>query len=109
MEGKMKTIGLLALASLTISGSAALAQQEEKLAAVAPASQVAAPKEKKICHSEKMTGSLTRVNRICMTAAEWDKLAENTNDGVNDYVKQSQRSDRMAQNAQLDPTWGGAR
>ncbi len=32
-------------------------------------------KEKKVCRSEKVTGSLTKVRRTCMTQAQWDKLA----------------------------------
>ncbi|OYW46339.1 MAG: hypothetical protein B7Z33_02815 [Sphingomonadales bacterium 12-68-11] len=48
---------------------------------IAPASaqetsEPAAQQEKKICRSQKMTGSLTRRIRTCMTKAEWDRLAE---------------------------------
>ncbi len=31
-----------------------------------------APKEKKICHTETVTGSLIAKRRICKTQAEWD-------------------------------------
>lgn len=41
-------------------------------------------KEKKVCRSEKITGSLTRVRRICMTQAEWDELARRTKKGLDD-------------------------
>ncbi len=44
-------------------------------------------KEKKICRSEKMTGSLTRVNRICMTQAQWDELAARTKRGLDDMAR----------------------
>ena len=43
--------------------------------------------EKKICRSEKMTGSLTRVRRICLTAAEWDDLRRNTKHSFEDQVR----------------------
>lgn len=43
-------------------------------------------KEKKICKTEKVTGSLTRVNRICMTQAEWDRLNERTRKGLTDLA-----------------------
>jgi hypothetical protein len=44
--------------------------------------------EKKVCKSEKMTGSLTRVRRICMTQREWDQVAEASRRGVNDLDRQ---------------------
>lgn len=46
---------------------------------------------KKVCKSEKVTGSLTRVNRICMTQAEWAKLAEKTNKSVEDLNRNQAR------------------
>jgi len=105
----MKTVGLLAIMLLTASGSAAVAQQEEKLAPVVAAGKADPkdPKEKKICHTEKMTGSLTRVNRVCMTAAQWDKLAEDTNTRMNNYIDESQRPDRISQNSQMPQAFGG--
>ena len=42
--------------------------------------------EKKICRSEKMTGSLTRVRRICLTAKEWDDLRLRTKHSFEDRV-----------------------
>src|SRR5438045_1669865 len=42
--------------------------------------------EKKICRSEKMTGSLTRVRRICLTAKEWDDLRHRTQQSFQDKV-----------------------
>jgi len=41
-------------------------------------------KQKKICRTEKVTGSLTRINRICLTRAEWDELAARTKKGVDE-------------------------
>jgi hypothetical protein len=38
--------------------------------------------ERRICRNERVTGSLTRVNRICMTQREWDAVAQRTRDGV---------------------------
>ena len=43
-----------------------------------------ATKEKKVCKTEKMTGSLTRRRRICMTEAQWRELEDRTRTGVND-------------------------
>lgn len=42
-------------------------------------------KEKKICRTEKVTGSLARKRRICMTQAEWDELSARTKQSVDEY------------------------
>jgi ABC-type sugar transport system substrate-binding protein len=41
-------------------------------------------KEKKICRSYKVTGSLTRKTRICRTEAEWKESDAATYKGVSD-------------------------
>lgn len=41
-------------------------------------------KEKMICKSEKVTGSRTKVNRVCMTRKQWDQLAANTKKGLDE-------------------------
>lgn len=41
-------------------------------------------KEKKVCKSYKVTGSLTRVQRICRTESEWRVSLENTKAGVDE-------------------------
>lgn len=38
--------------------------------------------EKKICRTQKATGSLTRRTRICMTQAQWREIHDNTQRGV---------------------------
>jgi len=69
----MKVLSMVAAAVLmTATGS--LAQAPE-------AAEPAKP-ERKVCRSEKMTGSLTRVRRICMTQSEWNRAAENTRRSV---------------------------
>jgi len=50
-----------------------------------------AKQEKKICKSEKLTGSLTRVQRTCMTKAEWDRLAEGTNKNIDALTRDANR------------------
>jgi len=44
-------------------------------------------KEKKICRSEKVTGSRARVNRICLTEAQWRDLAAQTKKSIDDYSR----------------------
>jgi hypothetical protein len=73
------------LAALALGSSAALlsgqavAQNRD-----APVEAVEPVKEKKVCRTYKVTGSLTRRTRICRTAAEWDQADEATYKGVSD-------------------------
>jgi Spy/CpxP family protein refolding chaperone len=71
----MKTFRLLAAAALLTTSAAALAAEDN--------AGDNAPAEKKICRSERVTGSLTKVKRICMTQAEWDRLREDTGRELN--------------------------
>ena len=66
--------------------SSALAQQqhEQQLQQQQQAASEDAEKEKKVCRSEKMTGSLTRRNRICMTVAQWRELSDRTRRGIDE-------------------------
>jgi hypothetical protein len=50
-----------------------------------PAAALSASKEKKICRTQKVTGSLARKRRICMTQAEWDQLAAQTKQSIDEY------------------------
>ena len=71
-------IVLAAFAALSTGAMAAAPEQ--------PASSDPARAEKKICRSERATGSLTRRTRICLTAAEWQELNNRTRRGVDDMV-----------------------
>lgn len=44
-----------------------------------------APKEKKICRTENVTGSLIGKRRVCLTQAEWDKVAADTKKNLDEY------------------------
>lgn len=44
-------------------------------------------KEKKICRTEPITGSRTRVNRICMTREQWDEVAKRTTDAIDSFTR----------------------
>jgi hypothetical protein len=55
-----------------------------------------APKEKKICRTERTTGSLVAQRRICMTRAEWDKLAAETKRDVEDIQRNAGSIPRTA-------------
>ena len=40
--------------------------------------------DRKICRTEKATGSLTRRTRICLTAAQWREVNDRTRRGVDE-------------------------
>lgn len=79
----MRGIGILAAAAAMVLATGALAAEPEAQEA---------SKEKKVCKSEKMTGSLTRVRRICMTQKQWDELALSTQRGLDDLARDANRA-----------------
>lgn len=74
------SIGMLAALAIAVSGAGAPG------AMAAAAKDEAPKKEKKICRTSKMTGSLTRRSRICMTEAQWRELNDRTRRGVDEMV-----------------------
>ena len=42
--------------------------------------------ERKICRTDRVTGSLTRRNRICLTRAQWREVHDRTRRGVDEMV-----------------------
>lgn len=74
-----------------VAASLAMAMSVPALAAdtkdVAKDHSQDAPKEKKICRTERVTGSLVSQRRICMTTAEWDKLALETKKDLDDVQR----------------------
>lgn len=68
----MKSIIVAAGMALVITGTAVSAQQAKEEPS----------KEKKVCRTSKMTGSLTRRTRICMTETEWRELNNRTRKGL---------------------------
>jgi len=76
----------IAASALVMTATGALAAGPQAEQPEQPAKQ-----EKKVCKSEKVTGSLTRVRRTCMTQAQWDRLAEGTRDNVDDIIRDAAR------------------
>ena len=82
----MKALAVL-VAGLALLAVPAVAQE--------PGAEEAKP-EKKVCKTEKITGSLTRVRRTCMTQRDWDRFAEGSrraqdvilDDGNQTYAEQ---------------------
>ena len=92
----MKKAAILLVAALLTSGTVAVA------AAPDTDGSQDAQKEKRICKSEKITGSLTRVRRTCYTQREWDRLAEiarrdqdlHTRDANHTFIEAARLRDR---------------
>ena len=79
----MKFRILLAAALATAVATPAMAGDEK------PQDQSASSdvKEKKICRTETVTGSLVAKRRTCMTKAQWDELAANTRKTMGDMSR----------------------
>jgi hypothetical protein len=75
MEMKVKFL-LAATLALAVSAPA-LAKDEGKSGATT--------KEKKVCRTESVTGSLIGKRRICLTQSEWDKVAAETKKNLDEY------------------------
>lgn len=87
----MKTIPLLAMIALVSTAGAAAAQTDQD--------QANHPKkEKQICRSEPVTGSRTKVNRVCMTLEEWNKLAEQTRNSMDSISRDASMATKGSSN-----------
>jgi hypothetical protein len=79
-----------ALLSIVAAGAAAqdstegVAEPLEQTASEAVPTSTDSDAERKICHTEKVTGSLSRRNRICLTAAQWREIHNRTRRGVDE-------------------------
>ncbi|HEY7807150.1 MAG TPA: hypothetical protein VIC34_08125 [Croceibacterium sp.] len=71
---------LAALAAFAVATPALAGDKDQK-------SGQDAPKEKKVCHTETVTGSLIARQRICKTQAEWDELAAATKRNMDNYTQ----------------------
>ena len=86
----MKSILVGVAVAMAMPSVAAYAQE-------ATANQEPAP-ERKICRTEKMTGSLTRRTRICLTEREWRELNARTQRGVSRMQGEASGGTPPAQN-----------
>ena len=97
----MKSSILATAILLTASGVSAAEPAEAGASASSEAtdSQAAAPEEKKICRTEKATGSLTRRTRVCLTAAQWRDVNSRTFRGVSEMQGQGSGGQVVQNNA----------
>ena len=86
----MKAVGIV-LATFLLTATSGTA------VGAAPETEQAPEKEKKICKNEKITGSLTRVRRVCLTQREWDRMAETARNSVNDLDRNANRTQSAQQ------------
>ena len=86
---------IFAAALLMAGSSVAIAQDADEQRGAATTAQTANsnseedadaqeddPSQEVICRRERVTGSLTRVRRTCLTRAEWDEVESETRDGL---------------------------
>jgi hypothetical protein len=94
----MKSSILMAAILLTATGASA-APPAEAGASEATNTQAAAADDKKICRTERATGSLTRRTRVCMTAAQWRDVNARTMRGVSEMQGQGSGGQVVQNNA----------
>ncbi|MBS1239578.1 MAG: hypothetical protein H6R45_284 [Proteobacteria bacterium] len=77
----MKKSSMLALLLLTSAVGVSAAEEN------AGAGAVPAKEDKVRCKSEKVTGSRSRVKRICMTESQWEEQAARTKKGLDEMAR----------------------
>jgi len=80
------------MAATSVAAAAQDAQSQQ-----APAQQQ--QEEKKICRTERATGSLTRRTRVCMTAEQWREINSKTYRGVTEMQGTSSGGQAVSNNA----------
>ena len=95
----MKKTAILLAAALLMTGTAATAQSDSE-------GREDAQQEKRICKNQKITGSLTRVRRTCLTQREWDRMAEGTRRNIANLERDANQRTIEAETALL-PQGGG--
>ena len=93
----MKSSILMAAILLTATGASA-APPAEAGASEATNTQAAAADDKKICRTERATGSLTRRTRVCLTAAQWREVNSKTYRGVTEMQGSASGSQAVVNN-----------
>ena len=99
----MKT-RILGAAMLVVAASALAAPPQET---AEQSAQPAAKPERKICRTEKATGSLTRRTRICLTEAQWRQVYDRTRTGHDDFVRDASGGCRAPNDPRAGTMCGG--
>jgi hypothetical protein len=82
-----------ALVALSLGTAPVLAANQ-----TAPATDPPAKPEPKICKKDRATGSLTRVNKICLTRSEWNEVNRKTKDALDEFTSRQNGQPRAPQN-----------
>ena len=104
----MKLTVLASAVLLAASGAAAAPPAEPSAPAERASTSPSAPAnaaeaadpadEKKVCRTERATGSLTRRTRVCMTAAQWREINSKTYRGVTEMQGSASGSQAVVNN-----------
>ena len=97
----MKTHSVLAIVLIGLTGSAGHAQETggpTQRSGEAASEEAAPQEERKVCRTEKATGSLTRRTRVCLTAAQWREVNARTYQGVTELQGSASGSQRIQDN-----------
>lgn len=83
-----------------------------EVAVPAAVSDTSAQQEKKVCRTERVTGSLTRRSRICLTEREWARMAEGSRRNVDAIDRDANQTFAVNPNAAIqgavsNPNVGG--
>lgn len=91
----MKRTCLLALAMLVSATAVSAADKDkddDKTAAADKKAKSDSDPNKMICRSERTTGSLLDVHRICHTRAEWNQIEQDSRRNVDNFVNRQYRT-----------------
>ena len=96
----MKSSILVAATLLAATGASAAPPADSGTSASSEAtdSEASAADEKKVCRTERATGSLTRRTRVCMTAAQWREINARTYKGVSEMQGSASGSQAVVNN-----------
>jgi hypothetical protein len=89
--------GVIWAATILMAGTSVAAAAQEAQSVQAATDQQ--DDNKKICRTEKATGSLTRRTRVCMTAAQWRDVNTRTMRGVSEMQGQGSGGQVVQNNA----------
>jgi hypothetical protein len=87
-----------AVAAPPAEDSSPVEQATQSPTASSQVSEEQPAEEKKICRTERATGSLTRRTRVCMTAAQWREINAKTYKGVSEMQGSASGGQAVANN-----------
>ena len=83
---------IVALIAVTTAVALPAAENDPAKTSAETVEETPQPKEKVRCKTEKVTGTRSKVRRICMTQAQWDDLAARTRKGLDEMGRNASGS-----------------